>query len=139
MVATQYKLLEVPRIEELFCVVGASMGGMQALQWAAMHSDTLQKVVAMTPQARTSAWSQLANALSREILMQDPNWRRGFVGADCWKLWSGLMMGLIPGAPKSITNSALEFEDIGELLKISSSKQKPSNGSSLLDLADLRL
>ncbi len=139
MVASQYKLLEVLRIEELFCVVGASMGGMQALQWAAMHSDTVQKVVAMTPQARTSAWSQLANALSREILMQDPNWKRGFVGADCWKLWGGLMMGLIPGAPKSITNSALEFEDIEELLKISSSKQKPSNGSSLLDLADLHL
>jgi len=117
MVASQYRLLEVLGIKELFCVIGASMGGMQALQWAAMHSETVQRVVAMTPQARTSAWSQLANALSREILMQDPNWKRGFVGDDCWKLWGGLMMGLIPGTPKSITNSALEFEDIEELLK----------------------
>ena len=79
----QYKLLEVLGIEELFCVIGASMGGMQALQWADKHSDTVQRVVAMTTQARSSAWSQLANALSREILMQDPNWKRGFVGADC--------------------------------------------------------
>ena len=32
MVESQYKLLEVPGIEELFCVIGAYMGGMQALQ-----------------------------------------------------------------------------------------------------------
>ena len=49
--------------------------------------------------------------------MQDPNWKRGFVGADCWRLWGELMIGLIPGTPKSITNCALEFEDIEELLK----------------------
>ena len=83
MVASLYKLLEVLGIEELFCVIGASMGGMQALQWSAKHSDIVQRVVAMTPQVRTSAWSQLAYALSREILMQDPNWKRGFVGVDC--------------------------------------------------------
>ena len=71
----------------------------------------------MTPQARTSAWSQLANALSREILMQDPNCKRGFVDDDCWKLWGGLMVRLILGTLKSITNNALEFEDIEELLK----------------------
>ena len=117
MVASQYKLLDVLGIEELFCLIGASMGRIQALQWTAMHSEMLQRVVAMTPQARTSAWSQLANALSREILMQDPNCKRGFVGDDCWKLWGGLMMGLIPGTPKSITDSALEFEDIEKLLK----------------------
>ena len=57
MVASQYRLLEVLGIKELFCVIGASMGG--------MHSDTVQRVVAMTPQARSLAWSQLANALSR--------------------------------------------------------------------------
>ena len=48
--------------------------------------------------------------------MQDPNWKRGIVGADCWWLWGGLMMGLIHGIPKSITNCS-EFEDIEELLK----------------------
>ena len=112
MVVSQYRLLEVLGIKELFCVIGASMGGMQALQWAAMHSDTVQRVVAMTPQAKSSAWSQLVNALSREILMQNHNWKRGIVGADCWRLWGGLMMGLIPETPKSITNCALEFEDI---------------------------
>ena len=32
MVASQYRLLEVLGIKELFCVIGASIGGMQALQ-----------------------------------------------------------------------------------------------------------
>ncbi len=126
-------------IKELFCVIGASMGGMQALQWAAMHSDTVQRVVAMTPQAKSSAWSQLVNALSREILMQNHNWKRGIVGADCWRLWGGLMMGLIPGTPKSITNCALEFEDIEELLKNFKQQAQNRRMDPRLDLADFRL
>ncbi len=115
------------------------MGGMQALQWAAMHSDTVQRVVAMTPQAKSSAWSKLVNALSREILMQNHNWKRGIVGADCWRLWGGLMMGLIPGTPKSITNCALEFEDIEELLKNFKQQAQNRRMDPRLDLADFRL
>ena len=72
MVASQYKLLEVLRIEEIFCVIGASMGGMQALHWAAMHSNMVQRIVAMTSQARTSAWSQLAKHSHEEFLCRIP-------------------------------------------------------------------
>ncbi|MDG2196473.1 MAG: alpha/beta fold hydrolase [SAR324 cluster bacterium] len=117
MIASQHRLLEVLGLQELYCVIGASMGGMQALQWTASHRDAVKRVVAMTPQARTSAWSQLANALSREILMSDPNWQRGFVREEIWRMWGGLMMGIIPGTPESVQRSIPSFKDAGELLR----------------------
>ncbi len=79
----------------------------------------------------------MVNALTREILMQDPNWKRGVVGADCWWLWGGLMMGLIHGIPKSITNCS-EFEDIEELLKNFQQQAQNRRIDPRLDLADLR-
>ena len=70
--------------------------------------------------------------------MQDPNWKRGIVGADCWWLWGGLMMGLIHGIPKSITNCS-EFEDIVELLKNFQQQAQNRRIDPRLDLADFRL
>ena len=52
------------------------MGGMQALYWAAMHSNVVQRIVAMTSQARTSAWSQLAKHSHEEFLCRIPTGSR---------------------------------------------------------------
>src|SRR5215510_10150840 len=57
MVQSQYRLLtEVLHIDALHCVIGASMGGMQALQWAVSHPDFMRCVVAIPPMAPTSPW-----------------------------------------------------------------------------------
>ena len=42
MVRAQVKLLDHLGIDQLLCVAGGSMGGMQALEWAAHHPDTRQ-------------------------------------------------------------------------------------------------
>ena len=39
MVRAQRRLIEQLGIEQLFCVTGGSMGGMQVLQWAANYPD----------------------------------------------------------------------------------------------------
>ena len=72
LVASQRRLLDVLGIGRLHAVVGASMGGMQALQWAVSHRDDVDRVVAMTPMARTARWSQLVNEISRRALFEDP-------------------------------------------------------------------
>ena len=71
MVESQWLLLEQLGVERLFAVVGASMGGMQALQWAVSHPTRMERVVAMTPMARTARWAQLMNELSRRALFAD--------------------------------------------------------------------
>ncbi len=58
MVASQRKLLDVLGIERLASIVGASMGGMQALQWAVSHPDYMRSIVALVPLARTRGRSR---------------------------------------------------------------------------------
>ena len=75
MVQAQHRLLvEHLGIEHLEAVVGASMGGMQALQWAVSHPDFMAKVVAMTPMAKTAPWAALVTEAARSCLMADPAW-----------------------------------------------------------------
>src|SRR6185295_5711423 len=53
MVEAQRRLLvEHLGIERVHAVVGASMGGMQALQWAVSHPGVMARVVAMTPMGK---------------------------------------------------------------------------------------
>jgi len=75
MVEAQRRLLvEALGIDRLHAVVGASMGGMQALQWAVSHPGVMTKIVAMTPMAKTAPWATLVTEAARSCLMADPAW-----------------------------------------------------------------
>lgn len=102
MVETQRRLVqEHLRINRLHAVVGASMGGMQALQWGVSHPQLMTHIVAMTPMARTTPWSAAINAAARGALMADPAWAmpghlsRGFAG---WVPLMQLVSGRTPAA-----------------------------------------
>src|SRR5207344_2743926 len=75
IVHSQYRLFtEELKIDALHCVIGASMGGMQALQWAVSYPGFMRCVVAMTPMARTSPWAVAVVETARRALMADPAW-----------------------------------------------------------------
>ncbi|MEP7303278.1 MAG: alpha/beta fold hydrolase [Caldimonas sp.] len=75
MVEAQHRLLTTELgIARLHAVVGASMGGMQALQWAVSHPTFMERIVAMTPMAKTSPWAVLVTEAARSCLMADPAW-----------------------------------------------------------------
>ncbi|CAM9120772.1 unnamed protein product [Phaeothamnion confervicola] len=77
MVNAQARLVEALGIEQLFCVIGGSMGGMQVLQWA---YDYPEKVFSAVPIA-TSAWHSAQNIafheVGRQAIMADPDWCGG--------------------------------------------------------------
>ncbi|WP_216851221.1 alpha/beta fold hydrolase [Acidisphaera sp. L21] len=77
MVQSQYLLLQHLGITHLVAVAGASMGGMQTLQWGVSHPDMMDGLVALTPMARTSAWSIAVNQATRQALMLDPAFKGG--------------------------------------------------------------
>ena len=106
MVASQARLLETLGIGELHAVVGASMGGMQALQWAVSHPARMGRVVAMTPMARTARWSQLANELARRALFADEACRHPRPRAEAMRLWVPLAQHLTPTAPRALESIA---------------------------------
>lgn len=72
MVLSQYLLLQHLGISHLVAVVGASMGGMQTLQWGVSHPDMMDSLIALTPMARTAPWSIAVNEATRRALMMDP-------------------------------------------------------------------
>ncbi len=75
MVASQHAVLtQVLGLKEVLAVAGASMGGMQALQWGVSHPGFMRAIVAMTPMARTAPWSVAVNETCRAALMADPAW-----------------------------------------------------------------
>lgn len=106
MVAAQRRLLtEHLGIERVHAIVGASMGGMQALQWAVSHPTFMNAVVALTPMARTAPWAVLVTETARACLMADPAWTGdGFehVPARGWRAYAGLMNALLMRTPDAV-------------------------------------
>lgn len=113
MVNSQRRLLEQLGIQQLYAVVGASMGGMQALQWAVSDPERTQRVVAMTPMARTSRWSQLVNELGRRALFLDAACTQPRDRADAMRLWVPLAQLIVPSSPQALEDfaSALSLMD----------------------------
>jgi homoserine O-acetyltransferase len=58
-------------------VVGGSMGGMQALQWAACFPERVHAVVPIACAAYHSAQNIAFHEVGRQAIMADPDWRGG--------------------------------------------------------------
>jgi len=72
MVEVQRRLLDRLGIDRLRAVVGGSMGGMQALEWAASHPERVGALVAIGIGARHSAWAIGLNEVARRAIAADP-------------------------------------------------------------------
>lgn len=83
MVRAQAALLDGLGIGVLLAVVGGSMGGMQALQWAASFPDRICSVVAIASAARHSAQNIAFHEVGRQAIMADPRWQGGAYAAGC--------------------------------------------------------
>lgn len=77
MVDVEARLLDYLSIDRLLSVIGGSMGGMQALQWAVSYPERVRSVI---PISTTGAASPLCigfNQVCRRAIMNDPNWKYG--------------------------------------------------------------
>jgi homoserine O-acetyltransferase/O-succinyltransferase len=101
MVESQRALVDHLEIDRLHAVLGASMGGMQVLQWAVAHPQRLARAVAMVPMARTTAWSVCVNEASRRALMADPEWQTGSPTRG-WHAWTAIMQVLAARTPDAM-------------------------------------
>jgi homoserine O-acetyltransferase len=102
MVESQRRLLDRLGVGRLFAVVGASMGGMQALQWAVSQPTRIERVVAMTPMARTARWAQLMNELSRRALFVDAACTVPRPRDDAMRLWVPLTQFAMVQTPEAL-------------------------------------
>ncbi len=77
MVRAQALLLDHLGVGVLQAVVGGSMGGMQALDWAVAFPDRVRSVIAIASAARHSAQNIAFHEVGRQAIMADPNWAGG--------------------------------------------------------------
>jgi len=77
MVRAQVALLDRLGIDCLHAVVGGSMGGMQALSFAANWPARTRAVLVIASSARHSAQNIAFHEVGRQAIMADPKWQRG--------------------------------------------------------------
>jgi homoserine O-acetyltransferase/O-succinyltransferase len=77
MVKVQARLLDHLGIDQLFCVVGGSMGGMQVLEWCASLPDRVFSAIPIATAGRHSAQNIAFNEVGRQAIAADPDWCDG--------------------------------------------------------------
>ena len=108
MVRAQAMLVEALGIETLFAVVGASMGGMQALQWAADYPERIFSAVCIAGAARHSAQNIAFHEVGRAAIMADPDWRGGAYEAAGVRPEKGLAVARMAAHITYLSEAALQ-------------------------------
>lgn len=84
-VEVQAQLADRLGIESFAAVVGGSMGGMHALEFAVSHPARVQRLAVLASTAQTTADQIAANSLQRAAIQMDP----AFVGGDYYEAEAG--------------------------------------------------
>lgn len=77
MVDVQARLLDQLGIQSLLCVIGGSMGGMQALEWAVRYPGRVRSIMPISTTGASSPMCIGFNQICRSAIMSDANWRGG--------------------------------------------------------------
>ncbi|TCD47064.1 homoserine O-acetyltransferase [Chlorobium sp. N1] len=82
MVHLQHRLLGHLGIGRLKLVVGASLGGMQVLEWGALYPDVARALMPMGISGRHSAWCIAQSEAQRQAISADAAWKDGWYEPD---------------------------------------------------------
>ncbi|WP_440937190.1 homoserine O-acetyltransferase MetX [Candidatus Pelagibacter sp.] len=77
MVNAQVNLLDHFKINQLFSVIGGSMGGMQVLQFVSNFPDKAKTAIPIASTSSHSAQNIAFNELGRQSIMADSDWKEG--------------------------------------------------------------
>ena len=77
MVRVQHALAVALGVRRVRMVIGGSLGGMQALEWALMYPEMVESIAFVASTARHSAWCIGLSEAQRQAIYADPRWRDG--------------------------------------------------------------
>ena len=72
MVNAQYELMKHLDIPQWLCVIGGSMGGMQALEWSVRYPDKTKSIVVISAPPVSEAQQIAFHAVGRHAILSDP-------------------------------------------------------------------
>jgi homoserine O-acetyltransferase len=77
MVRAQRMLIDHLGIEEILCVIGGSMGGMQVLQWLSAYPERVVSAIPIACAARHTSQNIAFHEVGRQAILADPHWQGG--------------------------------------------------------------
>tara|TARA_B100000686_G_C16757164_1_gene956281 strand:- start:910 stop:2064 length:1155 start_codon:yes stop_codon:yes gene_type:complete len=96
-VRSQVLLADHLKIEKFAAIVGGSLGGMQALQWAISFPERLSSAVLIASAAKLTAQNIAFNEIARQAITSDPNFHQGEYRAQGANPDHGLMLARMVG------------------------------------------
>ncbi|CAA6798404.1 MAG: Homoserine O-acetyltransferase (EC [uncultured Sulfurovum sp.] len=99
MIKAQKQLLSQLGIHHLHAIVGGSMGGMQALQFAVDYPNFADKIISLAATYATQPWTMSFNKVAMEAIRRDPKFENGNYQKDAFVEdgFDGLAIGRIAG------------------------------------------
>jgi homoserine O-acetyltransferase len=107
MVAAQKLVIDSLGIDQLFAVIGGSMGAMQVLEWASRYPERVYCAIPIAGAARHSAQNIAFHEVGRQAIMADPNWCGGAYHAQNTKPERGLAVARMAAHITYLSDSAL--------------------------------
>lgn len=108
MVAAQFELMRHLGINRWFSVVGGSLGGMQALEWAYRYPDHVLSVIPIATAAALSPQGIAFNEVGRRAIISDPHWNGGdYYDQEC-KPDKGLAIARMIGHITYLSEDAMQ-------------------------------
>lgn len=78
MVKAQRILFDRLDIHSVHAIIGGSMGGMQALQFAINYPNFSKKIISMAATYATQPWAIAFNKVASEAILKDPDFKNGY-------------------------------------------------------------
>lgn len=89
-VSVENTFLNSVGISRMHAIIGGSMGGARALEWAQMYPDALDAACVIAVSARASAWQVGIQSAQISAIVRDPDWH----GGDYYNICEGPVSGL---------------------------------------------
>jgi len=77
MVQVQKRLIDHLGVKGIKCVIGGSMGGMQAIEWALLYPELVESIVLIASGANSNPQSIAIHKVGIRAIIDDPNWNGG--------------------------------------------------------------
>lgn len=99
MVKAQRILFDRLNIHSVYAIIGGSMGGMQALQFAIHYPNFAKKIISMAATYATQPWAIAFNKVAQESILKDPDFKQGYYDIETIKEQglSGMAVGRMAG------------------------------------------
>jgi homoserine O-acetyltransferase len=99
MVKAQRILFDRLDIHRVHAIIGGSMGGMQALQFAIHYPNFANKIIALATTHATQPWAIAFNKVAQESILNDPDFKQGYYDPELLKEQglSGMAVGRMAG------------------------------------------